>query len=354
MTNGDRHKRAEAIRQKLVARVNVAAQVGEEGPLIGRPTGFVSTGNPMIDFLIGRPGIPLGAITLLVGAYGTGKTTLCYQIAAQTQALGGQIVYFDTEGRFDFDRAKQVGVNTDEFILVQPETLEDTYKAARQTLAVARDEVEEDDIVVVFVDSAAGAALKEDLEGDGSAVGAYSRLLSDEMKILPGLVHRKRIGLVLTAQPRMKIEFGRWGQPGTTWMGERALGHAAQTVLLLEEQQKIGDDPNSPTGYRIQVTLKDTRIAGKARRGWRRTVDFYNDTGFDYWGSVADVLTDPQVKLLKYNNGWYYWKDEKPFRRKDIATKMEEWPPLTEALAQLLQGGPLEEEDAEGIGETTK
>lgn len=340
------HKRAVALRDKLLKEVKVAAQVGDEGELEVRPTGYVSTRVPMIDFLIGRPGIPLGGLSVLAGAYGSGKTSLCYHIVAETQAMGGQAVFFDTEGRFDFDRAKKLGVNPDAFLLVQPETLEETYEGARQVIEAAREVVGPDDLVTIIIDSSAGAPLKDDLEGEGTNPGAYSRYLSSEMKVFPGLVRRQRIGLILTSQPRQKLEFGRWGRPEVTWMGERALGHAASTILLLEEQQKIGDDPNSPEGYRILVTNKDTRIAGVGRKGWRRTVDFYSATGFDYYGSLVDLLIDPEVKLLSYKSGWYTWRDNKPFRRKDITEKLEEWPELVEAIAQVLEGNPSDGNEA--------
>lgn len=333
------HEKAEELRAQLLKDVQVAAQVGEQGELEIRPTGYVSTRCPMIDYLIGRPGLPLGGITIIAGAYGTGKTSLCLQTAAEAQTRGGQVVFFDTEGRFDYDRAKQLGVNPDDLILVQPETLEETYEAVESVLKKARDVVGPDDLVLVFVDSSAGAPLKADWEGDGANPGAYSSLLSSKMKVLPGLVRRTRIGLVLTAQPRQKLEFGKWGRPEVTWMGERALGHAASTMLLLEEQQKIGDDPNSPEGYRVLVTAKDTRISGVRRKGWRRTVDFYSDRGFDYYGSLIDLMVDQQVQLLKYKNGWYTWQDGKPFRRKDIEQKLDESPDLLEAIAQVLEGG---------------
>ena len=106
------HEKAEELRAQLLKDVQVAAQVGEQGELEIRPTGYVSTRCPMIDYLIGRPGLPLGGITIIAGAYGTGKTSLCLQTAAEAQTRGGQVVFFDTEGRFDYDRAKQLGVNT--------------------------------------------------------------------------------------------------------------------------------------------------------------------------------------------------------------------------------------------------
>ena len=332
---------------KVVKRLKekgLTIQVGREGEIIAEPTGFISTRCPTLDYLIGRPGVPLGGITLIVGAYGSGKSTICLNLLAEAQARGAQCYIFDTEGRLDFTRLEKLGVNLANLGVAQPDTLEDTFDGVKEVIGKAREEEPEEGVLIV-VDSIAGAPLGKELKGEKTALGAQSLLIRRELRVLSNMVNRQRIGLVITSQPRQRIDIGKWGRPETSWLGEAALGHAAMTTILLEEKSKFGDDPNSPIGHRIQATLIDTRIAGCdrpecrecRRKDFKRTFDFYDATGPDFWGSALEVLQE--CKVVTYKNGWYSYGELKPFRQAGFHELTEQHPELVDALATILRGG---------------
>jgi recombination protein RecA len=323
----------------------LTVQVGREGAIIAEPTGYVSTRCPTLDYLIGRPGIPLGGITVLVGAYGAGKSTICLNILAECQAQGGQAVVFDTEGRLNFDRAQKLGIDLDTLIVAQPDTLEEMFTGVKELIGAAREVLEEDDHIVIVVDGVAGAPLEKEAKGENLSLGAQSLLIRRELRVLTNLVNRQRIGLVITTQPRQKISLGKWGKPEDHWLGRDPLGHAAMTVIKLDVQKKFGEDLNSPIGHVIMATLVDTRIAGCTtpgckdcrRKDFRRTFDFYDATGPDFFSSALEVLMEK--KVVSYSGGWYRFGEGKPFRRDAVEEKLTEEPAMLDALRETLQGG---------------
>jgi recombination protein RecA len=338
----------------------LTVQMGREGDIIGKPTGYVSTRCPTLDYLIGRPGVPMGGISTIVGAFGSGKSTVCLNILAETQAQGGQAVIFDTEGRLDFDRAEKLGINLDELIIAQPDTLEQMFSGVKDMIRAAREVAGETNSVTIVVDSVAGAPLEKEVKAEKLSLGAQSLLIRRELRVMSMLVNRQRVALVFTSQPRMKISLGKWGKPETSWLGKDPLGHASMTTLLLEEQKKFGEDRNSPIGHVIMATLVDTRIAGCTipdcqecrRKGFRRTFDFYGATGPDFFGSALNVLQEE--KVVTYNKGWYTFRDSKPFRLSEMEEKCAESPEMLDALAEILKGGHhVELTNETGLPEST-
>ncbi len=332
-------EQAQELLTKFQSGVSISAQVGEAGEIEAKPTGYISTRCPTIDFLMGVPGVPLGGITTIAGTYGSGKSTLCQHLLAEAQDCGAQAVLFDTEGRFSFKRAVKLGVDTSKLLIVQPETLESALEGVVSMIEASKTILGPEDSMLIILDSIGGAPMKDDLDGDGVAPGSYARLIGKQMRVLSGLVSRQRIGLVLVVQPRNTINFGSWGKPKMTWLGERAIGHASMTILSLEEKGKLGDDANSPIGFSIMATLEDTRIAGEERKGWRRTFDFYSATGIDFFGSALDVLVEK--KVVTYRGGWYNFEDTK-FRRDDFEAEFTSNGKMGEALAGIIGSGKVE------------
>jgi len=335
-----------AVVKRLQEDADLTVQLGKDGPIIAEPTGYVSTRNPTLDYLIGKPGIPMGGITLFIGAYGSGKSTICLNILAETQATGGQAVIFDTEGRLNFDRAEKLGVNIDKLIIAQPDTLEEAFDGVKAMIHAARNEFTDDESIVIVLDSIAGAPMAKEVEGKKQGLGAQAILIKRELRVMSNLVNRQRIALVVTTQPRQKINLGAWGAPAPSWLGEDPLGHAAMTTIRLQEKTKFGDDPTSPIGHHILATLIDTRIAGCTvadcktctRKDFSRQFDFYDATGPDFFGSALDVLQERGA--ITHSGGWYrFGEKNKPFRRDDFEAQLEEHPEILDALGEILKGG---------------
>ena len=63
----------------------------------------LATGLTALDQCL-RGGLPAGTLTEFVGPAGAGKTQLCLQCAACSQAESGAVIYIDTESRFSAQR----------------------------------------------------------------------------------------------------------------------------------------------------------------------------------------------------------------------------------------------------------
>ena len=336
---------AKDVVKRLQKAADITVQLGKDGPIFAEPTGYVSTRNPMLDYLIGKPGVPMGGITLLIGAYGSGKSSVCLNVLAEAQATGGQAVVFDTEGRFNFDRAEKFGVDIDKLIIAQPDTLQEAFAGVKSMIHAAREEFTGEETIVIVFDSIAGAPMEKELKGEKQGLGDQAILIKRELRVMSNLVNRQRIGLVITTQPRKKINLGAWGTPPPSWLGEDALGHAAMTTIRLQEKAKFGPNPTSPIGHEVLATLIDTRIAGCTdpdcltctRKDFQRTFNFFDATGPDFFGSAMDVLQE--CGIITLNGGWYKYRDEeKGFRSSDFEEKIADTPAILDDLSTILSG----------------
>ncbi len=307
----------------------VMAVVGAEAEQDDEPLGYLSTRIPMLDYLIGRPGIPIGGITTLVGPYGSSKSTVIAGLIAEAQSRGGMAFLLETEGRFSPSRARQLGVNTDDLVFIAPDTLQRSFESLQRIIEVARDEIPPEQLILLAMDSVAGAPLKEELEGEDYGVGLHARIIGQWMRVLSPLVRRQNIALIFTAQPRSVISFGGFGKADTTFIGERPLGHASKILIDLKISSKIvGEDKSSPTGFKIIAEIKDSRIS--PRRFWKRVFHLYGD-GIHWGESALEVLVE--IGMVAQKGGWYQYLEHKAFRASEFEEKLEDWPELREAIA---------------------
>ena len=88
------------------------------------PTGIV----PLDNWVIGCGGLPVGRVTELFSEEGGGKTSMVYQMLAQTQRVGGVPILVETEDALDPDRAETFGVNLENLILIEPNNMEEALE----------------------------------------------------------------------------------------------------------------------------------------------------------------------------------------------------------------------------------
>jgi recombination protein RecA len=175
---------------------------------------IISTGNKAIDDLTGIGGIPRGRICEVYGPEAGGKTTLCLQIVAQAQKLGGLVLYLDAEHSLDIGYARALGVDVDKLMVSQPDCGEDA-------LEIALTFIRSGAVMLVVVDSVAALVPRAELEGDmgDSMMGLQARLMSQAMRKLNGVVKNTDTSLVFINQTREKIGV-MFGSPETTTGGK--------------------------------------------------------------------------------------------------------------------------------------
>ena len=110
--------------------------------------GAIPTGAMNLDAAIGIGGIPQGRISEIYGPESSGKTTLCLQVIANAQRLGGIAAFVDAEHALDVAYARKLGVDVDNLLVSQPDTGE-------QALEIAEVLIRSNAIDVVVIDSVA-------------------------------------------------------------------------------------------------------------------------------------------------------------------------------------------------------
>jgi recombination protein RecA len=134
-TNGSANANGERSRAVDAAILQIEKQFGRGaimrlGDREAQNVPAVSTGSVALDLALGVGGVPRGRITEIYGPESSGKTTLCYHVAANAQRNGGVVAFIDAEHALDPGYAKNVGVDVDELLVSQPDTGEQALEIA--------------------------------------------------------------------------------------------------------------------------------------------------------------------------------------------------------------------------------
>ncbi len=86
-------------------------------------TDTISTGSLGLDIALGIGGLPRGRVIEIYGPESSGKTTLALHAVAEAQKKGGIAAYIDAEHALDPIYARKLGVDVDELLISQPDTV---------------------------------------------------------------------------------------------------------------------------------------------------------------------------------------------------------------------------------------
>ncbi|WP_372638597.1 recombinase RecA [Fodinibius sp.] len=299
----------------------------------------ISTGSLVLDQALGVGGVPRGRITEIYGPEGSGKTTLAMHIVAEAQKAGGYAAFVDAEHAFDPRYAKNLGINTDELLVSQPDSGE-------QALEITETLIRSAALDAIVVDSVAALVPRAELEGEmgDSHMGLQARLMSQAMRKITGIINKTRTSVIFINQIREKIGV-MFGNPETT-SGGRALKFYSSVRMDIRRigSLKKGDDV---VGNRTKVKIVKNKVAPPFK-----VVEFnimYGE-GISRMAEILDMAVE--FDIIEKRGSWYRYDGEPIGQGTDNAIEfLESDPELTNSIEQMVRDAmnpaPQEEETAE-------
>ena len=258
----------------------------------------VSTGCLSLDVALGVGGVPRGRIIEIYGPESSGKTTLALHIVAEAQKAGGYAAYIDAEHAVDPEYSKNLGVDTEELLISQPDTGE-------QALEICETLVRSGAVDVIVIDSVAALVPRAELEGDmgDTHVGLQARLMSQALRKLTGTVSRSNTTVIFINQIREKIGV-MFGNPETT-PGGRALKFYSSIKMEIRRITSLKDG-GEMVGSRVRVKVVKNKVAPPFKQ---TEFDIMYGQGISYEGDVLDLAVSGDI--VEKTGAWYSFEDTK-------------------------------------------
>ena len=237
-------------------------------------------------------GLPVGRIYEFAGPEGSGKTTTAMDIIKNAQkkykGSGKKILFVDEEGTFDYVWANKIGVDTNDILIITPETM-----VAEEVFNVMREFIATGEICLAVLDSVATLVPKqlygEDMEK--KAYGGIAISLTRFCNEVKGLLTKYDCTLIMINQVRDDLNslFG-----GTITPGGRAFKHACSGRFEFRKGKFIDDsgkeltnNAENPAGNLVHVVIKKTKVFEPTRRVGYYTIKYL--TGPDFMNDYVDV-----------------------------------------------------------------
>ena len=189
----------------------------------------------------------------IYGPESSGKTTLTLHAIAECQKQGGKAAFIDAEHAIDPVYAKNLGVDTDNLILSQPDSGE-------QALEIAEMLVRSGVIDLVVIDSVAALVPQVELDGEMSDqnMGLQARLMSKALRKLSGVMNKTNCTVIFINQLREKIGIV-FGNPETT-TGGRALRFYSSVRIEIRRSEQIKQN-GEVVGNKTNIKVVKNKVA---------------------------------------------------------------------------------------------
>ena len=239
----------------------------------------IPSGSLQLDGALGIGGYPKGRIIEIYGPESSGKTTLTLHAIAECQKQGGKAAFIDAEHAIDPVYAKNLGVDTDNLILSQPDSGE-------QALEIAEMLVRSGVIDLVVIDSVAALVPQVELDGEMSDqnMGLQARLMSKALRKLSGVMNKTNCTVIFINQLREKI------------------GIVRIEIRRSEQIKQNGE----VVGNKTNIKVVKNKVAPPFKTC---QVDIIYGKGIAHDGEVLDLATN--YDIIEKSGAWYAYQGEK-------------------------------------------
>ncbi len=264
------------------------------------PTEVISTGSLNLDLALGVGGLPRGRVIEIYGPESSSKTTTALHCIAEAQKAGGLCAFIDAEHALDINYAKNLGVDTDELHVSQPDYGE-------QALDIVETLVRSGAVDLIVVDSVAALTPKVELDGDmdDQQVGVQARLMSKALRKLTGILNQSNTTIIFINQIRMKIGMtGYGGSPETTTGGNALKFYSSVRIDVRRiSTLKQGEEP---IGIRVKAKVVKNKVAAPFKIA---EYEVMFGKGISKTGEVLDAAV--KLDIIDKAGAWFSYGDSK-------------------------------------------
>ena len=285
----------------------------------------IPSGSLTLDLALGIGGYPKGRVVEIYGPESSGKTTLAIHAIAECQKAGGICAIVDAEHAFDKFYAENLGVDTENLLISQPDNGE-------QALEIADNLIRSGAIDLIVIDSVAALTPRAEIEGEmsDSSVGLQARLMSKALRKLTGTISKTGCCCIFINQLREKIGV-MFGNPETT-TGGNALKFYSSVRLDIRRSTQIKDG-DAVNGNRTKVKIVKNKVAPPFRRA---EFDIMYGEGISKTGEIIDLGVDHGI--VKKSGSWFSYGETKLGQGRDaVKNLLSDNPELMEELESKIK-----------------
>lgn len=302
----------------------------------------IPTGCLPLDIALGIGGVPRGRVIEVYGPESSGKTTVALHMIAEAQKIGGVAAFIDAEHALDPVYAKNLGVDTENLLVSQPDTGE-------QALEIADALVRSGAIDIIVIDSVAALVPRAEIEGEmgDSHVGLHARLMSQALRKLTGILSKSQTTMVFINQIREKVGV-MFGNPETT-TGGRALKFYSSVRLDIRriETLKQGTDM---VGNRTRVKVVKNKVAPPFKQA---EFDIMYGAGISREGCLVDLAS--QMDIIAKSGAWYSYNDNRLGQgRENVKEYLKENKALADEIEEKVREKFSQDHTVMDIGKETE